>query len=678
MALTVDTIRNFTGTAGMLVDKQGGLQAADKLQSFKSVLNIGDARQRNAETLTAIHHAILNDPRFAARDVRAEATRLLAGIRTDRAIGAAQIRSIMQALDNLTLDTEDSVKERVAARFAATMPPWAAGHEKEVLHAVTFHVLKGHTTTVSYAAIDVAGRMQEVLDRIGAAVAHAGKDPALREVLFATLGRTIFNGMDYSLATEPKVIQRVDAFRADIAHIDALAQRSADPAAAKKLGISFLKGLGKPIHPAVLDTIDDFACSLPIRRLGALGPKSTESEIIRAFHRIAETIRTSEIQYPEGVEPIAGGDELLAVQQFVVQRAISELPAATQKRLLATIESPKGVNACAYISTQGGRGSAIGDYNFVSYAVKYLQHLAGKPIGYPGGDDSKVSIYYFSPLARCAFTTDYAIIGPDTEPLKAALLGRHQFERAKNPGMMMHEKTDAAAKSMLSGSFATEMKKMATGAPTFFDGDIVRGMKVFLPDGTRVSNDPAEARNQFAQLVTGNPKAKYASLSPADQKRANAFMALIMQESESAVERGIPVALSKDGDSMAYTAVIDGENPPTRSFEISGSHSEGFTIHYQGNFPTARLMYENLKGDIVMMPENLKILCKYEMEIDLTPTSLDKVAATDWSRFDATDSLAILHDHGHPDKLADHYNAIPHEFRLDMDVSAGFIIQTEA
>ena len=56
----------------------------------------------------------------------------------------------------------------------------------------------------------------------------------------------------------------------------------------------------------------------------------------------------------------------------------------------------------------------------------------------------------------------------------------------------------------------------------------------------------------------------------------------------------------------------------------------------------------------------------------------DKVAATDWSRFDSTDSMAILYDHDHPDKLADYYDAIPETFRLDMDVSAGFIIQTEA
>lgn len=678
MALTVDTIRNFTGTAGMQVDRQGNLQEAGKFQGLKSMLNIGDARQRNAETLTAIHHAILNDPRFAAADVRAEATRLLAEIRTDRAIGAAQIRTIMQTLDSLTLDSQASVSARVAARFAATMPPWAAGHEREVLHAVTFHVLKGHVPNVSDATIDVAGRMQEALDRIGAAVAHAGKDSDLQEVLFATLGRTMFNGADNSLATEQKVLQRVDTFRADIAHVNAIAQRSADPAAAKKLGMSFLKELGKPIHPIVLDTLDEFACSLPVRRLGALGPKSTESDILRAIHRMAETVRTHVIQYPVGVEPLAGGDELSATQKLVVRRAIAELPAAAQKRLLATLESKKGVNACAYISTMGGSGSAVCDYNVVSHTVKYLQQRAGKPTGYPGGDDAKVSIYYFSPLARCAFTTDHAINGPNTEPLKAALLGRHQFERAKNPGAMMHEKTDAAAKSMLSGSFATEMKKMATGAATAFDGDISRGLKVILPDGKRVSSDPAEARNQFAQLVTGNPKATYGSLSPADQKRANAFMALITQESESAVERGVPVALSKDGDAMAYTSAVDLDNPPTRSFEISGSHSEGFTIHYQGDFPTPRLMYENIKGETVMMPENLKILRKYEMEIDLTPASLDKVAATDWSRFDATDSMAILYDHDHPDKLADYYNAIPETFRLDMDVSAGFIIQTEA
>jgi len=82
MALTVDTIRNFGGVGNITLDQQKTGIEESKLQGFKSFFNIGDARQKNAETLLAIHHAILNDPRFFSQSVQSEAARLLSQVRT--------------------------------------------------------------------------------------------------------------------------------------------------------------------------------------------------------------------------------------------------------------------------------------------------------------------------------------------------------------------------------------------------------------------------------------------------------------------------------------------------------------------------------------------------------------------------------------------------------------------
>ena len=163
MALNIDSIRNFAGTGSIMLDQQGTGVEKSALQRFTSFFNIGDARMKNAETLTAIHHAILNDPRFAAQDIQSEAARLLSQVRTDRAIDAAKIKGIIQTLDNLLLNTEAAVKERVTLRLAAKMPDWAAGHEREVAGVVLAHVLKGQAAAGGYAAIDVAGRVNEAL-----------------------------------------------------------------------------------------------------------------------------------------------------------------------------------------------------------------------------------------------------------------------------------------------------------------------------------------------------------------------------------------------------------------------------------------------------------------------------------------------------------------------------------
>ena len=113
MALNIDSIRNYAGTGSITLNQQGTGVEKSSLQRFRSFFDIGDARMKNAATLTAIHHAILNDPRFAAQDIQSEAARLLSQVRTDRAIDAAQIKGIIQTLDSLVLNTEAAVKERV-------------------------------------------------------------------------------------------------------------------------------------------------------------------------------------------------------------------------------------------------------------------------------------------------------------------------------------------------------------------------------------------------------------------------------------------------------------------------------------------------------------------------------------------------------------------------------------
>ena len=686
MALTVDSLRNLTGTGGITLDTQTGELAASALQKFKSYFNIGDARQKNTDTLIAIHHAIANDPNFAAPDVRAEAARLLGQIRTDRAISAAQVRTIVQTLDRLTQNTAEAVSSRVAARLAATMPPWAAGHERAVARFVTAHVLRlpPSADAGGYAAIDVAGRMKEALDLIGAAVTYAGNDPDLKKVLFATLGRTMVNGDNNSLASEQKVRQRIDTFRADLAAIDVRAQQSDNPAAARKLGIEFLMKLGKPVDPRVLDSLHDFSHTLPSKAFGTLGPKSSGSEIFRAIHRLAETIRTTMIQYPQGVEPLAGGDEIAPTQRYIIQRAIAELPPAAQNRLLAAFESKEGLNVCAYIVSYSSTGKGTYDYNVASYVSAYLQEQAGRPVEYPGGYDAQADIGGFSPLARCAFKPDNAISGEaaGTTALRKAILEPHGFGRSHFPGAALHAKIDAGVKSLLSGTFAAEMKKLAAGNETpTFDIDIVRNVTITLPDGTRVANDPAAARDQFARLVTGNGKATYATLSPADRTKANAFMAILMQKAETDLETGIPMALSRVPGNNAYNRIADFNLRPTRAFDISGSPAEGFTIHYLGRFYNARLDYTDEKGEPQMLeaPEKKTITSTYEMEIRISAASLDKVAAEDWSQYDETASKAILGEPGaHEDVLADHYAAIPQNFRLDCEVSAGFAIRVGA
>ena len=182
MSLSIDSIRNFAGAGSITLDERGTGIASARMQGFKSYFNIGNARQKNAETIVALHQAIVNDPRFGAQNVQAEAARLLAEVHAERAISATQIKDIIRQLDALA---ERNVEERVEAHLAATpLPAWAAGHEAQISKLVTLAVANH-----GYGAA-LAGPIGEVIDRIGMIIGLAGDDQDLKNILFTTLKDT--------------------------------------------------------------------------------------------------------------------------------------------------------------------------------------------------------------------------------------------------------------------------------------------------------------------------------------------------------------------------------------------------------------------------------------------------------------------------------------------------------
>ena len=144
MPLSLDAIRNFGGNDRLLVDaRTGNVQAENKLQRFKSFFDVGDARAKNAETLAMIHNAILNDPRFASRDLQSAAVRMLAQVRTDRALGAAQLRGIADELFRLSGEGAGNgidavIRERVALHLAARGLPRFRGRSERSWTFPTF------------------------------------------------------------------------------------------------------------------------------------------------------------------------------------------------------------------------------------------------------------------------------------------------------------------------------------------------------------------------------------------------------------------------------------------------------------------------------------------------------------------------------------------------------------
>ena len=178
--ITLDTIIKFAGTDKMLVNAQGtGFESAGVLHRLKCFFNIGDARQRNIDTMMAIRAAISTDSRFRTTDLGEHMANLLDDVSTDSAIDATRIKSIALELKTLAdRDSDAALDKRVELHLAGGVHPdlrdFINEHADQVLciakqrtrkvasDVATAAIAQDATVDTSKLAVDVAGTVQEV------------------------------------------------------------------------------------------------------------------------------------------------------------------------------------------------------------------------------------------------------------------------------------------------------------------------------------------------------------------------------------------------------------------------------------------------------------------------------------------------------------------------------------
>ena len=124
--ITLDTITSYSGANGILLNaQQTGLESAGFIHRLKSFFNIGDAREKNRETLNALKAAVLTDPRFNTEDLQAQVERLFKNEHTFLAVDMSRIRGIMDKMARLADVSGVMLDRRVDLHLAAILPPLA-------------------------------------------------------------------------------------------------------------------------------------------------------------------------------------------------------------------------------------------------------------------------------------------------------------------------------------------------------------------------------------------------------------------------------------------------------------------------------------------------------------------------------------------------------------------------
>ena len=655
MPLSVNDIRQFAGNDRLLFDPkaQGGtLQSVNKWQRFKSFFNIGDARLKNIETITAIHNAILNDPDFFAQDIREKAWDLLSEVRTDRAISAAQIRNIIKQLDaDSTRSTRRAAAQKLvgshaAARGLPAFVPQSASDAYVALAKVS--VLPREEPPHGFGRFDYAAALDAFDAKMGALFTRLGNGAGDKDV---------FCSIMYKACKDKKQAQLdalVDALRANLDESRALGTQYGEQTRLNV--VEALKTLEKPIPPTPavpnpLRALVDAGRAVRVPSLETLNGQSSPEDIDQALSEFSTAITRSPV-----LAAVKEPGDRGTVQVLLTRIAVNAMPDAAKAGLLDALESDTGKNLVSFYAGECF-GDAPGLYGTAKYIGLQLKADLGRPNPEqsiplpPSPDPTRLPVSF---LYRYSFAADHLLSGDATGPFRG-VADRMEQASAGDPFMFRRKSSElAAAKTTL--GICGQLKESVVDrdeqgreiAPflnpdicTSFVKDLNRGLNVRFPDGTAiVTKMPLDAaRDLFLRFVTGDASATWAGAGHADKVKVLVLMSFTNQNANGIAEESVFEALA-GGRNEAYQLPVtyfDDNKSRIESHEFSKDANGDITVRLRFRQPLASMGV----GNYVPAPLSGESYREFEMEAKLPAANLDALAHADWAGLDMAEAKAI-------------------------------------
>ena len=678
MAITLNTIRHFSGTDRMLLDAQGnGFQSVGVSQRLKSFFGMGDARAKNAETLREIHNAFLNDPSFATRDLRLQATRLLEQVRTDRAIDAKRILGIMHEMDRLAANSVPILEERAAMHLAAVgIPRELKDFADDVKELARMHVVDGAAASAAAnnGVVDVAKLVKEATDICLHAVLSVSDgirqpDPKLYDFVGRHLKQFVMRG-DNSFRSMDEVARRVqetcnfyrNATREADGHLrdghmpgplnagEETALKELNVWPRTKAAFTFIDTVGTFVPASLFAKVRDYVAKVPLHDLIHLDRNSSADEIYSAFHNLSQYTLVNLIREDDG-SPLFRGDAHAteAFGIYLTKLILMRVPEDARNRICEVLKTPEAAKAFECIAREAMINmSAYEDHISTTRIVALIEESAGREFFLPGETNNEpkgahrrggarrpeLDMTGFSTAARIAYDAEKTIVGNGGARVRTALLdplnGIFSRTGLKNFTEFVNRRLANGTRAVLDGVFARDMKALASGDPAAVAG-IVPGGALELPGGVTLIGGQAAVRDALARLVTGNGNATFAQLDAAAKARVNVLLALVSADAADAAELGMSAALSADGGREA----IQADGMADRRFKITGNAAEGFHIRFISHrTPQAFTITPQPPADPETIAAGAGSSLDAQFDIFLSPDDMDRLAANDWSTFD--------------------------------------------
>ena len=194
------------------------------------------------------------------------------------------------------------------------------------------------------------------------------------------------------------------------------------------------------------------------------------------------------------------------------------------------------------------------------------------------------------------------------------------------------------------------------------------GLRVELPGGRLLSNDPATARDELARFVTGRPDAAWGTLAAGERNQVAVLMSLLTHESALAAVQAPPVALDPEGREAAFSYVGAGDARPVFRLEVN------------------RVGIINVDCELEMHPAALLVggethefapgaTVKGSFRCSISPEERRRIAGVDLAHADTADAEAFYNRNPpEPRRLRGAYERIPDAVRPNLAVAASFDI----
>ena len=682
--IQLEALRAVANNRTLVLNETGDNLIQNKfLHKFKSFFNLGSAREKNAETLAAIRTAILNDPKFAflGEDLERRADELLAQVRTTRAINSTQISNILSTLDQEAspVRLRQAMNRRIIARLAATeLPPELEGRiSKEVYTAIAKNTL-GHAAVDSrFHEVDIPGQLERLREEMIRVFNEIGDDPEMLRLVLADPKRHFYTASPDTLYTT--MHQVIERFRENL---NALPQppRPEDAATMRALGVDFLVGLGKPCDNRVFPLLTAFAQTLPVETAVHLPAANRPEALYRAFQNMTTALGAPLPNPPPDLRPF-DGDELPAAQILSLGMALLRLdgPERAALREILAGEAGQALHGL-YVNTFDNTSSQLASHT-LALINDALALISGQErVAFPFQAPLRTDLFPATLYTRLSPTTA-CFTGPGATNFQH-LLRNFPVTAETGPHPLAHPGEEAArnfrsvllpnVRSLLGHSFAAEMRHTERGERTSFEKDIEREMSIFLPDGTRLPNDFAQARDQLAAYLSGNPAATYAGADPALRKRIHVLTSLLSQETIKSIQMGASVSMNGKENTGAFVLLTNGDDENEhRRFDIALTEDGGFEIHFRMHRAFALASILGAPNGNIQAGEGSTE--SYALDISLTGEEVNRLTRAPWTDYDPSfsDRAQAREALG---STAESYFAIPTPFRLDCDLDAGFKI----